>query len=522
MPEAFEIHLTVEPEDAARLASFAAERGVKHSVIELAGGAHPVQPMLTVYAQGSEPDAHDACARWMQDARAAGLRVVRARIEAGADSSLAPASAADALHESPLRYFEHHLKLLLHADPGPELAALVEPYGAHVSRNARRVHAEGWQERFVTQRCHYASRVDAGQRLDRLVDTLTRYSYTILEIEKEYVLVDSRPELDAGWLDPGGSAPDLEALRNEARRATRSRGLPTTSVTMDGDPRVSSQPTPYDPALRHYGRALRAGEPVIDGELGRRWRTARREAMVHVLSLIADASWGHQLVLRGSVTLWAWLGEVAREPGDLDFVVRPATVPASGSEAAEILGGLIQSVADGQATGLSASGVRVDDIWTYERAEGRRLAFPFAAPDLPVGTIQIDITFAEELPVPPESLVIPPMARPVNVAPPALQLAWKLRWLLSDDDPQGKDLYDAVLLAEHTTASPALIRAELAQVNPEEAQRFGPTSVLSWSERFRWWDIDWENFCLEYPHIEADPEVYLQRLAIALDRSFNA
>ncbi|WP_309111613.1 hypothetical protein [Saccharothrix sp.] len=30
-------------------------------------------------------------------------------------------------------------------------------------------------------------------------------------------------------------------------------------------------------------------------------------------------------MLRGSVALRAWLGEVAREPGDLDFVVVPKT-----------------------------------------------------------------------------------------------------------------------------------------------------------------------------------------------------
>ncbi|MER5177560.1 nucleotidyl transferase AbiEii/AbiGii toxin family protein [Streptomyces sp. NPDC002896] len=54
-----------------------------------------------------------------------------------------------------------------------------------------------------------------------------------------------------------------------------------------------------------------------------RRRTARRAALDHVLSLIADAPWSDSLVLRGSMVMSAWAGSAAREPGDLDFVVLP-------------------------------------------------------------------------------------------------------------------------------------------------------------------------------------------------------
>lgn len=40
-------------------------------------------------------------------------------------------------------------------------------------------------------------------------------------------------------------------------------------------------------------------------------------------------------------------------------------------------------------------------------------------------------------------------------------LAWKLLWLYSDIHPQGKDLYDAVLLAERTALQTSLLKTVL-------------------------------------------------------------
>ncbi|MEV6347690.1 hypothetical protein [Actinoplanes sp. NPDC051851] len=51
---------------------------------------------------------------------------------------------------------------------------------------------------------------------------------------------------------------------------------------------------------------------------------ARRSALDHVLRLICESHLGDVLVLRGSATMAAWVGDLARPPRDLDFVVRPA------------------------------------------------------------------------------------------------------------------------------------------------------------------------------------------------------
>lgn len=48
-----------------------------------------------------------------------------------------------------------------------------------------------------------------------------------------------------------------------------------------------------------------------------------RAALDHLLRLISESAWGDDLVLRGSMVMPAWVGDRARPPGDLDFVVPP-------------------------------------------------------------------------------------------------------------------------------------------------------------------------------------------------------
>jgi hypothetical protein len=65
---------------------------------------------------------------------------------------------------------------------------------------------------------------------------------------------------------------------------------------------------------------MSATEP---GATGGSWRAAHRAALDHVLGLIAEAPWSESLVLRGSMAMLAWIGDQARAPHDLDFVVIP-------------------------------------------------------------------------------------------------------------------------------------------------------------------------------------------------------
>ena len=54
--------------------------------------------------------------------------------------------------------------------------------------------------------------------------------------------------------------------------------------------------------------------------------TAHRDVLDHVLAVVAADPVGDSLVLRGSMTMPAWVGGRARPPGDLDWVVRQPEV----------------------------------------------------------------------------------------------------------------------------------------------------------------------------------------------------
>ncbi len=122
------------------------------------------------------------------------------------------------------------------------------------------------------------------------------------------------------------------------------RQLPSTYRRVDA-PGGVHQADAFDPSVKHFPRAMRAGEPVFDDNaVGTRWRAARRMATEHVLGVIAASPWADHLVLRGSVLLRAWLGPEARDPGDLDFVVTPLTMMLDDRRTAQLLDGIVAAV----------------------------------------------------------------------------------------------------------------------------------------------------------------------------------
>ncbi|WP_316528866.1 nucleotidyl transferase AbiEii/AbiGii toxin family protein [Kitasatospora brasiliensis] len=301
--------------------------------------------------------------------------------------------------------------------------------------------------------------------------------------------------------------PPSEEVREE-------QDLPRSIRPID-DEAVSQQPV-FDPALAGYGRALRPSEPAFtDPRLAERWLAARREALNTVLSAVADSPWAEHLVLRGSILLRAWYGEQAREPGDLDFVVRPVDWQLEDERTdrmlqelaagAERLSGTVRFHAD---QALS------DEIWTYSRIPGRRLVLPWSASGVPGGTVQLDFVFTEHLPVPPESYRLPGVSGPLLAATPQLSLAWKILWLVSDNHPQGKDLYDAILLSRTAEVPYELLRQVFAQADE------------SWSrypllpEQIAGIEVDWDGFAKDYPQFVGPVEEYPAQLLAALHPTF--
>jgi Nucleotidyl transferase AbiEii toxin, Type IV TA system len=200
------------------------------------------------------------------------------------------------------------------------------------------------------------------------------------------------------------------------------------------------------------------------------WRAARRAALDHVLSLIAQSSWSDGLVLRGSMAMLAWAGDAAREPGDLDWVVldrlaipvdsqdpypyvdeldfvqqwpeaadgaaryeiwrheefeaggsHPVLPPeglrwvidADATEPSRPYADLIESVrSDPEAAAgllLDADGAHEDGEWTYAGYDtpGVRLIIPWQADGLGAGHVQLDFARDERLPQAPILSAIP-------------------------------------------------------------------------------------------------------------------
>lgn len=514
----FEVHVTVPAHAADKLAVFAAQRGLKFVHIVLDRGAYASQPMLTLTGRGTLAEQHAVVDRRERELREAGIYPCRSKIEAAPWCTGVPQSDEEAAAEPAGRYFEHHIKVLLPSVTVPDLVVLtdlVAPHGARLSRNARRERADGAQERFVNQRCHGVGVTTAKRRLAALVEALRAAGYETVAVEQEYVVFDSGLHCDQGWLsqsEPSGWTVERENQKRSAPAG--SAEYPPTYQPLPADPTLR-QRAAFDPALKQYPNAYRAGEPTfLVTATAQRWSSARRTAMHHVLAAIAATTWGEHLVLRGSVAMPAWVGAAAREPGDLDLVVTPHTITSDSADARALLDDVKTAVRSIRGAGLRPDRIAESAIWTYERADGRRLVVPFTAPDAPDGHVQIDIVFGEHLPLPAQSLRLPGLDAPVMAASAPLCLAWKLQWLATDLYPQGKDLYDAVLLAEHTTVDQALVRELIRPDLGAEADLLSAETVLSWQ-------VDWTNFTDEYPTITGTAEQWTKRLALALDRAWT-
>ncbi|MBG6065432.1 nucleotidyl transferase AbiEii/AbiGii toxin family protein [Micromonospora ureilytica] len=516
----FEIHITVRDHEADALSAFAARHGLKFVHIVLDRGTFAAQPMLTLTGRGTLAEQKAVAQRWQRELRATGMYVNRTKIEAAPWCVGVPQSDEQAAAEPAGRYFEHHVKLLL---TGPVVAQvlaltdLVEPHGARLSRNARRERAGGAQERFVNQRCHGVGLATAKQRLDDLVATLAAAGHEPVAVEQEYVVFDNNLAHDDRWLDVPESRVNEWQVEHENTMRSAPEGSPDYPPTyrpLPADVPVR-QRAAFDPALRHYPNAYRSGEPdFLVAATGERWTTARRAAMRQVLAVIAAIPESRHLMLRGSVLMPAQVGDRAREPGDLDFVVVPHMITSDSADARALLDAVKAAVRAAPDAGLRPDRISEAAIWTYERADGRRLIVPFSVPGAPDGHVQIDIVFGEQLPLPPETVMLPGVAESMLAAPAALALAWKLLWLATDSYPQGKDLYDAVLLAETTTVDLDLVRRLMRPELAYEADRFVAETVLTWG-------VDWDNFTDEYPGIEGTVEQWTQRLAMALDRAWT-
>ena len=303
------------------------------------------------------------------------------------------------------------------------------------------------------------------------------------------------------------------------------RGLTPSTLDAEQSNCNLNRPVVFDPALRQYSRAHRAGEPRFDyPEDALRWYELRTKVLHRVLRRIADSEQGKHLVLRGSALLNTWLGVRARRPGDLDWVVTPRDWKLSQRESRELMRGITSEL---RGTTI-CPGVEIPDqsfaeteIWTYEKAPGRRVIVPWNHSQQHFGgTLQMDFVFGEPMPSAPVWTDVrvgdlPPVS--MQTASRAQSLAWKLQWLATDQYALGKDLYDAVMLAESTALPVDLVRLTF---DLSATEWFHPLTGFN-RHTLSTWYVEWDEFVKEYPRISGTANEWLNRLADALGPLFE-
>ncbi|MFI1968408.1 hypothetical protein BLA24_13775 [Streptomyces cinnamoneus] len=304
---------------------------------------------------------------------------------------------------------------------------------------------------------------------------------------------------------------------DEATRAEKD--LPHTLRPVPGEG-VVQRPV-YDPAVNHRRLGMRLSEPHFSDESAAgTWFAARRQALDHALAAVAGSPWAEHLVLRGSVLLTAWFGEAAREPGDLDFVVVPDTWRLDDARTDTMLDDLARATGElsrqaGSLVRVDAAGAVSDEIWTYDRVPGRRLVLPWTAGEAR-GTVQLDFVFNETLPAPPVRTEVPRhdegAPAVVTAASPELSLVWKILWLVTDVHPEGKDLYDAALLAEHVQVPYELLERVLTAAGEPTSLAY----VLNQASQ-----ADWFEFRKDRPDLRFEGDTCVMRLICALAPAFH-
>lgn len=297
---------------------------------------------------------------------------------------------------------------------------------------------------------------------------------------------------------------------------------PATPSTLESGMANSgvARPKCFDPALKHFAEGFRAGEPQFSStDVETLWQANRLKVLHHILRLISESKCTDHLVLRGSVLLRTWLGEEARQPGDLDWVVTPLNWRINQQSSKQLIEGiedLLRGSFVEDSLHIPDTPFATDEIWTYEKAPGWRVIVPWKEdnPELN-GTVQMDFVFGEVMPSDPKvTEVVIGAFSPVPLLTATIEqsLAWKLLWLATDSYAMGKDLYDAVLLAENCSITSKLLK-QTFEVG--ETEYYSPYKRFS-ADEVRSWQVEWDEFIKEYPTIPGTDVEWRERLVAAL------
>jgi Nucleotidyl transferase AbiEii toxin, Type IV TA system len=282
---------------------------------------------------------------------------------------------------------------------------------------------------------------------------------------------------------------------------------PTVFPTINGAAALQIQV--FDPSLKHFESAYRFGGLADNSspETAKIWRRKQDLCTIKVIRSLVQSPVGESLVLRGSWLMREWFESSARAPHDVDFV---CTASVTADELVRIVDPWLRNELASDPT-LLADCLQTTTLWAYEVVQGRRFVVPWSAGDVN-GVVQVDVTVDEEIFEPPQKSDLPSAGISVMAVTKSQALAWKIFWLMTDAHPQGKDLYDAVLLAREVSLSPELERWLRNKLEPEMGRPWDGTLMPATTFR-----AEWKHFESEYPNLaRATSEPLLRDELVAL------
>ncbi len=203
--EIYEAHVTVALRKGQTVQTFreiCTAIGVKAIHIELPAGKVPTHFITGSIHAGELAVVVRQVEHLVERIEEAGLVATRTKIEAMVQNKCVPLSDEDAVRRQNSNYFEFHTKVTLsEAESLDPLSRICEFFGAHLARSASNKFGNGSTQRFVTLRFHSAGRTTAEKTFSRLIQALRDADYHPTHFLKEYVVVDTNLELDAGWAD---------------------------------------------------------------------------------------------------------------------------------------------------------------------------------------------------------------------------------------------------------------------------------------------------------------------------------
>ena len=158
----FETHLTVSAL-TDNLKNFAKAMNIKITTIALDKGDHSIQPMLTFYGEGTLVERFMVIEYITNKLKNTGSEIIRTKIEIPFDGNI---------ETIPVLYYEQHAKLLIPSSEA-ELSK-IRSLGGHLSKNALKRFDNGFEERFITQRCS-ANTLNVFQEFSPLLMKLENY-----------------------------------------------------------------------------------------------------------------------------------------------------------------------------------------------------------------------------------------------------------------------------------------------------------------------------------------------------------